>query len=738
MTIKLRKKSLFPALVTAESPLTLQKNGAVYDFGLSIDALRSSLDPIYTPSISLGVPLTPVEFGALGNGTTDDTSALQAWAASISAGKGRGSLGGRTYRTTASISLGNDTYIEGPGTIAYEGTGNALVFTGKSRITLKNFTLTGNAVVGVFTSGNMGMFAQDLTVGVGVLTINYSDDIHIEGLNISGFADTAIYGGWWHRAKIINNTFGAVGFSHVTVLSPEDILIDGNILSNLSVGSGFNGVSVFVSRSATSPMLSLTDSPKPKRVKINGNSFSNILTHTAIDAHSGEDMTISGNITRLVQKGINIEHHTTRGTTGALGTTTTVHLGSGAVQINDYYNGMKIIPTSGALAGVERTISDYDGTTRVATVSVAWASAPASGITFNLYETTADATKSTGPVVHNLVISGNDLSGIEASSDCDFGIAVETRTAQGFITNDYDICTGVVISNNVIRHHGMPASGGVFDVDGAAIVLRNVRQPVISNNSLPAVYGRAICVSESVAGAVISGNVAKNISQTQSTNVMIDLKEAGSSAYCHNNLCDSQSTSLFKCVAGTTSTDGLFVGSGNVARGISSALFSGTSRANAKGIRPGPSGPYFISDGAASTALTGTTSETTLKTITIPANTLGVSGTLVIRVALSLTNNANGKTLRVRFGGTQFLSLSVSSFASHNSETRIQNRNATNSQIAPPNISTIWGGTTSAVVTGSVDTTLDQAITITGQLTNAADSFTVESVIVEVIPTPAS
>lgn len=50
MALKLKFRTQFPALVTVASPLTLEKTGLEYDFGLDIDALRESLDPVYAQS----------------------------------------------------------------------------------------------------------------------------------------------------------------------------------------------------------------------------------------------------------------------------------------------------------------------------------------------------------------------------------------------------------------------------------------------------------------------------------------------------------------------------------------------------------------------------------------------------------------------------------------------------------------------------------------------------------------
>lgn len=47
MALKLKFRTQFPALVTAASPLTLEKTGLEYDFGFDVQALLASLDPLY-------------------------------------------------------------------------------------------------------------------------------------------------------------------------------------------------------------------------------------------------------------------------------------------------------------------------------------------------------------------------------------------------------------------------------------------------------------------------------------------------------------------------------------------------------------------------------------------------------------------------------------------------------------------------------------------------------------------
>lgn len=72
-----------------------------------------------------------------------------------------------------------------------------------------------------------------------------------------------------------------------------------------------------------------------------------------------------------------------RSATAQAGASATITLDTDADPRNDYYNGSKIMITSGVGAGQIRDISDYVGSTKVATVSVAWTTNPTSASVFS-------------------------------------------------------------------------------------------------------------------------------------------------------------------------------------------------------------------------------------------------------------------------------------------------------------------------------------------------------------------
>lgn len=64
------------------------------------------------------------------------------------------------------------------------------------------------------------------------------------------------------------------------------------------------------------------------------------------------------------------------------GASTTITLVSGANATNDFYNDMAIVLISGTGAGQVRKISDYNGSSKVATVDTAWATNPDNTTTY--------------------------------------------------------------------------------------------------------------------------------------------------------------------------------------------------------------------------------------------------------------------------------------------------------------------------------------------------------------------
>lgn len=76
--------------------------------------------------------------------------------------------------------------------------------------------------------------------------------------------------------------------------------------------------------------------------------------------------------------------------TATAGGASTITLAAGANAADDFYNGMPIVIAAGTGVGQKRTISDYVGATKVATVDVAWAIQPDATSQYKIGLTLAD------------------------------------------------------------------------------------------------------------------------------------------------------------------------------------------------------------------------------------------------------------------------------------------------------------------------------------------------------------
>jgi len=168
-----------------------------------------------------------------------------------------------------------------------------------------------------------------------------------------------------------------------------------------------------------------------------------------------------------------------------------------------------------------------------------------------------------------------------------------------------------------------------------------------------------------------------------------------------------------------------------VASGGTGATTSQAAMAALKGV-------YVLSTSAVpSTTLTGSTSETVLATIPVPANAMGANGRLEIEAVWGFSSGGapGTRTVRHRLGGnsihTQVCSNSTQTYSL---EAGIFNRNSASSQVCR-NTATAggWGSSSSAVQTFTIDTTTSQNITLTCQLADVGDSAILHSYCVKLI-----
>jgi hypothetical protein len=140
-----------------------------------------------------------------------------------------------------------------------------------------------------------------------------------------------------------------------------------------------------------------------------------------------------------------------------------------------------------------------------------------------------------------------------------------------------------------------------------------------------------------------------------------------------------------------------------------------------------------FSDLYASVALTGTTSETTLLTVNIPAGLIGISGKVKMYPLYSMTNNANSKVLRVKLGGSTAFSTVVSNSSQSSALVIIRNVGSEAVQKSSTGVVSGLGNISTPLTSLTINTSAATTITVTGQLVNSADTMMLEDFFMEIV-----
>lgn len=135
---------------------------------------------------------------------------------------------------------------------------------------------------------------------------------------------------------------------------------------------------------------------------------------------------------------------------------------------------------------------------------------------------------------------------------------------------------------------------------------------------------------------------------------------------------------------------------------------------------------------------TGNTTENTLFTGTIPANSIGIDGSYEIILLASCTNNANAKTINVKIGGTTIANITnLASNAFGKYYITIHNRHSASSQFSGNNGSQAqigFGVSTLTPTTYTFNTATNLTLTITAQNGNSGDTISIEAFRLVAIP----
>ena len=230
------------------------------------------------------------DFGAVGDGVTDDTAAIQA---AIDSAKQVLLPAGNTFKTTANITVPSDKHVVVDGVLLRTGSGavNAFLLSGN------NITIDGSGEIRgpqygatiVYESNQSAIFnTPDITLATQLKYIKVAD------LTISGWGDAGVE--MWDVDGLFchNLSLHDIGRIGLQAIAGKNITYSGNYVYDIGPGGG--GIAPFLNAygmSVTSDTSIVV--PRPTNVKICNNTVIGIEHWEAYDLHGVDGAIIQNN-----------------------------------------------------------------------------------------------------------------------------------------------------------------------------------------------------------------------------------------------------------------------------------------------------------------------------------------------------------------------------------------------------------------------------------------------------------
>ncbi len=336
--------------------------------------------------------------------------------------------------------------------------------------------------------------------------------------------------------------------------------------------------------------------------------------------------------------------------------------------------------------------------------------------------------------------AGNILraSGTNPQQAADSGISGTATAANKVVAGPTSGGAGALTARSLVSAD-MPASGAgagsvtSADVSGGTTGLTTSGGPITGSGTITLAGTLAIANGGTGSGTASGARTNLGITATGADTAYAfranNLSDLVSSSTARTNLGLGIGTNVQAYSADLGTIAGLSPSNDDVLQRKSGAW---TNRTLAQ-LRADMGTSYIVGQSAVASAITGTTTETVLATVTIPASAIGPNGSVEVLTMWTYTNSANNKVLRIKFGTLSLLALTVTTTATARFSASVANRGATNSQIA--SFSSSGGGfgaTTNALTSGAIDTTAAVSLTFTGTLANSGETITLENYIVRI------
>jgi nitrous oxidase accessory protein NosD len=250
-----------------------------------------------------GAVANVLDFGAVGDGSNNDTTAIQA---AIDSGATAVFFPQGTYKITATLNITSKMLIQGAKAKIDASTSNFYAL----NITASDVTVDGLEIEGagnsVYNTNGRLIAATGTDNGAGNAP-TYISNIAILNCNLHDAGRGGVYAAFVDNLKVINNVVKDVGYSGIQCFSVKNSLIDGNIVDTVSpgvlVGSSYQAYGIEANRTSSAD---LTQYPQCDNIVVSSNTVSNVPTWEGLDTHGGTNIKFIGNTVTGCNTGVAI------------------------------------------------------------------------------------------------------------------------------------------------------------------------------------------------------------------------------------------------------------------------------------------------------------------------------------------------------------------------------------------------------------------------------------------------
>ena len=236
------------------------------------------------------------DFGAVGNGTTDDTAAIQA-AITAAANKSVYFPSGTYVATTLTVS--SPCRLFGEGIIKKTtAASSALLTLNTNDVDIEGLEFRGAS----FDAMPASVVFLDTAIKVyGASSVSPYRRFNITNVKVNGFAGFAMDIRWSEDVTITGCQIRYCGYAGILFESIVRGVIANNRISFIDAGTGTNAYGISLSRD---PTKTLVNSVPTEHVTVTGNVVTDVAKWTGIDGHAPHNCNIVGNVVARCKNGI--------------------------------------------------------------------------------------------------------------------------------------------------------------------------------------------------------------------------------------------------------------------------------------------------------------------------------------------------------------------------------------------------------------------------------------------------